>query len=118
MIAICNNCRDASGGERRRGAGGCKCLRHMTSESVTDLSERIVADWNLGIADTTNPEWEDLIFALPVDCAVCHHFISEKVKELVKDAVEKDAVRKRQNDPTWVARDWVTLRKVVQGTWT
>ena len=49
---------------------------------------------------------------------VCHRFISEKVKELVKEAVEKDAVRKRQKDPTWVARDWVTLRRVVQGTWT
>ena len=36
----------------------------MTLESVKDLSERIVADWNLGIADPTNPEWEDLIFAL------------------------------------------------------
>ena len=118
VIAICNNCRDASGGERRRGAGGCKCRRLVTSKSVKDLSERIVADWNLGIADPTNPEWEDLLFALPVDCAVCHRFISAKVKELVKEAVEQDAVRKRREDPTWVARDWFTLRRVVQGTWT
>ena len=84
---------------------------------MKDLSERIVADWNLGIADPTNPEWEDLIFALPVDCAVCHRFISEKVEGLVKEAVKEDADKKRKNDPTWVARDWVTLRKVVQGTW-
>jgi len=84
---------------------------------VKDLSERIVADWNLGIANPTNPKWEDLPFVLPVDCAVCHRFISEEVEELVEEAVEKDSARKRQNDPTWVTCDWVTLRRVVQGNW-
>lgn len=117
VVAICNNCHDASGGQRRRGSGGCKCHRRAVSESVKDLSKRIVADWNLGITDPTNPKWEDLLFALPVDCAVCNCFISEEVEELVKEAVEKDAARKRQNNLTWVARDWVTLRQLVQANW-
>ena len=69
---------------------------------MKDISARIIADWNLGMADPTNPKRDDLLFALPVDCVVCHRFISEEIERLVKEAVEKDAARKRQNNPTWV----------------
>ena len=67
--------------------------------------------------DQQNPEFEDMIFTLPVSCGVCKRFISNEVKELVAEEVRRDKDRKTKQDLKWIARDWETLRNVVHGSY-
>ena len=83
-----------------------------------ELSEKIKKDWSQGEIDTNNPDFKDLIFALPVSCALCGKFISENIKDLAAKEVERDKRRKMEEDPNWIPRDWAKLRDVVQNSWT
>ena len=76
----CHRAHDGGGydGACEAGAAAMPQRSKRSSQSAKDLSRHIVADWNLGAADPTNPKWEDLLFALPVDCAVCHRYVSEE----------------------------------------
>ena len=82
-----------------------------------DLLDRIVADWQIGKVDNNNPEFEGLIFALPVTCVMCNRFISKEVEALVDKEVQYDKARKLKENPKWIARDWDALRSVVQKSW-
>ena len=64
-----------------------------------------------------DPNFQDLVFALPVSCIACGKFISKEVEMLTAKEVEADKERKMKDDPKWVPRDRETLRKVVQGSW-
>ena len=117
VMASCDGCRGVSGEAAKKVARMCKCRGRKVSESAKDLSERIVADWKLGEVDQQNPEFEDIIFTLPVSCGVCKRFISNEVKELVAEEVRRDKDRKTKQDPKWIARDWETLRSVVHDSY-
>ena len=48
-----------------------------------ELSDKIEKDWSLReVLGNDHPNFKDLIFALPVSCALCDKFISEKIKDL------------------------------------
>ena len=64
-----------------------------------------------------DPNFQDLIFALLVSCIACENFISNKVEILTAKEVQADKERKMKDNPKRVPRDWETLRKVVQGSW-
>jgi len=82
-----------------------------------ELSDKIEKDWSLGEIDTASPDFKDLIFALPVSCALCGKFVSENIKDLMTKEVERDKRRKMKEDPNWIPRNWKNLRNVVQNGW-
>ena len=69
----------------------------------------------VGKTESRGGSWQ--IFALPVSCALCRKFISEKVKNLAAKEVEHDKRRKMEEGPIWIPRDWESLRDVVQKSW-
>ena len=113
VVAKCSNCITCD----NQRATVCKCRGRTLTKSAKDLSDDIVKDWKLGKVDTEDPNFQDLIFALPVSCIACGKFISKEVEMLTAKEVEADKERKMKDDPKWVPRDWETLRKVVQGSW-
>ena len=95
----------------------CQCRGKEKKRSVKSLSERIVNDWKIGKVDMNDEKFKGLLFAIPVNCSVCKRYISKEIEEMVNEEVEDDRKRKQKTDPAWVARDWVTLRNVVQKSW-
>ena len=83
VVAVCLSFLCVSNNRRQRRSGSCLCRGPDVSVSVKDLSDRIIADWQLGKVDNNHLEFEDLIFALPVTCVPCNKFISKEVKALV-----------------------------------
>ena len=81
------------------------------------MSDDIVNDWKLGKVNKDDPNFQDMIFLWPVSCIACGKFISEEVEMMAAKEVQADKERKMEDHPKWVPRDWETLRKVVQGSW-
>ena len=61
---------------------------------ANNLSDGIVKDWKLGKVDTEDPNFQDLIFTLPVSFIACGKFISKEVEMLTAKEVEAGKERK------------------------
>ena len=61
-----------------------------------------------------HPDFKNLIFALSMSCALCSKFISENIKDLAAEEVERDKRRKMEEDPNWIPRNWENLWDEVQ----
>ena len=81
-----------------------------------ELSDKIEKDWSLGEVHTNKHDFKDLIFALPVSCALCGKFISENIKDIAIEEVERDKRRKMKEDPNWIPRNWYNLGNILQST--
>ena len=57
------------------------------AKPAKDLSDDIVKDWKLGKVDMEDPNFQDLIFTLPVSCIACGKFISKEVEALTAKEV-------------------------------
>ena len=49
-----------------------------------------------------------------MSCALCSKFISENIKDLAAEEVERDKRRKMEEDPNWIPRNWENLWDEVQ----
>ena len=117
VVAGCDSCiKNVDSGNHTR-EKICKCRGRRVTMSAKELSDRIENDWSLREVDTSNPDFEDLIFALPVSCELCGKFISKNIKDMATKEVERDKRRKMKEDPNWIPRNWENLRNVVQNTW-
>ena len=117
VSAICSSCLSRESGNQTKRPRDCHCRGRSAKRSAKFLSDKIVADWQIGKKDMQDEKFEDLLFALPVSCSVCHSYLSKEVKACVDEEVENDRIKKQEKNPAWKARDWSTLRSVVQDSW-
>ena len=66
VVASCDSCRGVSDQTAKQVTRLCQCRGRNVSESATDSSERIAADWKLGEVDKQHLNFKDIIFTLPV----------------------------------------------------
>ena len=104
--AGCDSCVKNGESINHRCAKIFKCMGRRVTMPAQELSDKIEKDWSLGEVHTNKHDFKDLIFALPVSCALCGKFISENTKDTAIEEVERDKRRKMKEDPNWIPRDW------------
>ena len=117
VVAVCKSCQCNNNDNDLRGGRMCKCRGRGMEMSAKKLSKTMIVDWNLGLVDRSDDEFDDLIFCLPVSCSTCNKFLSKDIELAVNQELQEDKARKLKTDPGWVARDWETLRKVIHNSW-
>ena len=110
VVAGCDSCVKYAESNNHQCAKICKCRGRRVTMPARELSEKIEKDWSLWEIDTNNPDFKDLIFALPVSCACAENSfqrISRTSQQRKLSVIRGERWRKTR-----------ILRDVIQNSWT